>query len=239
MARKEKDQTEKAMRQLVRGIRHIPAIDLAPLSTARGLVLGSTLDGTILIDLASRALVRWRIDWGDGALPDLRSFDIVEAELSGDLARDDLAQPESVTVEGLPRRLGSFRGRRARQWLESLTTPGDGPLFGFRGPSAPYWEFRGERPSIALINPDQGPQLLYRPEDGSTWVRFGWTGDDVWLLCEDQHAIRAIEATRRTSLSGKDLAVALGFRPSYVLATLSTPLDGHCYKSCAGLLPRG
>jgi hypothetical protein len=61
----------------------------------------------------------------------------------------------------------------------------------------------------------------------------------VWLLCEDAHAIRTMEATRRPSLAGKDLAAALGFRPTYVLTTLSKPIDGHCYKSCTGLLPRG
>jgi len=80
---------------------------------------------------------------------------------------------------------------------------------------------------------------LRRHEDGSTWVRFGWFGDDVWLVCEDAYAVRTIEATRRTSLAGKDLATSLGFRPTYVLTTLSQPIDGHCYKSCTGLLPRG
>ncbi len=170
---------------------------------------------------------------------DLAAFDVVEGELAENIERDDLAQPEAVTLLDLPRRLGTYRGRRVRGWLEQLASPADGPLFGFRGPSAPYWEFRGERPSVALIAADRGPQLLRRPDDGSTWVRFGWFGDDVWLLCEDQHAIRTIEATRRTSLAGKDLATALGFRPMYVLTTLSQPLDGHCYKSCTGLLPRG
>jgi hypothetical protein len=48
-----------------------------------------------------------------------------------------------------------------------------------------------------------------------------------------------MEATRRSSLSGKELATTLGFRPTYVLTTLSQPIDGHCYKSCTGLLPRG
>ncbi len=48
-----------------------------------------------------------------------------------------------------------------------------------------------------------------------------------------------MEATRRTSLASKELATSLGFRPAYVLTTLSNPIDGHCYKSCTGLLPRG
>ena len=66
----------------------------------------------------------------------------------------------------------------------------------------------------------------------------GFELDDVWLLCEDPTSVRAIDATRRMSLAGKDLAIALGFKPAYVLASLSQPVDGHCYKTCTGLIPR-
>ncbi len=234
-----RDPAVRATRRLIAHMPQRDAVTLVGGSTVYGLVLGSTNESTTVIDLSSQALVRWRVPWPAGEETDLALFDVVEAVLAEDLERDDLAQPECLTLAELPRRLGTYRGRRVRVWLERLVTPADGPLFGFRGPSAPYWEFRGERPSVALVAPDRGPQLLRRPDDDSTWVRFGWFGDDIWLLCEDAHAIRTIESTRRTTLSGKELATALGFRPTYVLTTLSAPVDGHCYKSCTGLLPRG
>ena len=234
-----RDTVARATKRLVARMPQRASVDLAGGSTVYGLVLGSTNESTTIVDLASQAIVRWRVPWPVNFETDLAAFDVVEGQLAEDIERDDLAQPEAVTLADLPRRLGTYRGRRVRDWLERLASPADGPLFGFRGPSAPYWEFRGERPSVALIAADRGPQLLRRPDDGSTWVRFGWFGDDVWLLCEDAHAIRTIEATRRTFLAGKDLSTALGFRPTYVLTTLSRPLDGHCYKSCSGLLPRG
>lgn len=234
-----RDPTTRAIKRLVERTAQHPTVDLAPGSTMFALVLGSTNESTTVIDLASQAIVRWRVPWPEDVETDLAAFDVVEGLLADDLERTDLAQPEAVSLADLPRRLGTYRGRRVRHWLERVATPTDGPLLGFRGPSAPYWEFRGERPSVALIAADRGPQLLRRHDDGSTWVRFGWTGDDVWLVCEDAYAVRAMEATRRTSLAGKDLATALGFRPTYVLTTLSQPIDGHCYKSCTGLLPRG
>jgi hypothetical protein len=239
MALFNRDPTARASKRLVERTPQRPTVDLTPGSTMAGLVLGSTNETTTVVDLASQTIVRWRIPWPQGFETDLAAFDVVEGQLADEIERDDLAQPEAVTLADLPRRLGTYRGRRVRKWLEQLATPADGPLFGFRGPSAPYWEFRGERPSVALIAADRGPQLLRRHEDGSTWVRFGWFGDDVWLVCEDAYAVRTIEATRRTSLAGKDLATSLGFRPTYVLTTLSQPIDGHCYKSCTGLLPRG
>lgn len=234
-----RDPSTRAIRRLVSRTPQRGTVDVTPGSTMTGLVLGSTNETTTVVDLASQTLVRWRIPWPEELVTDLAAFDVVEGLLAEDVERTDLAQPEAVTLADLPRRLGGYRGRRVRRWLEQLATPPDGPIFGFRGPSAPYWEFRGERPSVALIAADRGPQLLRRHEDGSTWVRFGWFGDDVWLVCEDAYAIRTMEATRRTSLGGKDLATSLGFRPSYVLTTLSQPIDGHCYKSCTGLLPRG
>ncbi|MBW4077609.1 MAG: hypothetical protein HIU84_03680 [Acidobacteria bacterium] len=239
MALFSRDPAAKAIKRMVERMPQRSSVDLSPGSTVFGLVLGSTNETTTVVDLASQTIVRWRIPWPEDFVTDLAVFDVVEGQLAFDIERNDLAQPEAVTLAELPRRLGSYHGRRVRKWLEQLASPADGPLFGFRGPSAPYWEFRGERPSVALIAADRGPQLLRRSDDGSTWVRFGWFGDDVWLLCEDAHAIRTMEATRRTSLAGKDLATSLGFRPTYVLTTLSQPIDGHCYKSCTGLLPRG
>ena len=201
-----RDPAARAIKKLVERLPQRSSVDLTPGTTVFGLVLGSTNETTTVVDLASQTIVRWRIPWPTDFVTDLAVFDVVEGLLAQDIERNDLAQPEAVTLADLPRRLGTYRGRRVRGWLEMLASPADGPLFGFRGPSAPYWEFRGERPSVALIAADRGPQLLRRHDDGSTWVRFGWFGDDVWLLCEDAHAIRTMEATRRSSLAGKDLA---------------------------------
>jgi hypothetical protein len=203
------------------------------------LVLGCTLDDTIGIDLATGALVRLRVPWPPDHPPDLAAFDVVEATLADDPGANDLAQPEAATVASLPRQVGTLRGRAVRKMLARLQAPIDGPLLGFRGPSAPYWEFSGNRPSAALIVASRGPQLLHRPGEGTTWVRFGWERDDVWLSCEDSHASRALVAARRSQLAGKDMAIALGFKPHYLLTALSRPYDGHCYKTCVAILPRG
>jgi hypothetical protein len=204
----------------------------------RVLVLASTREDTTAVDLASGGLLRLRVPWPDEHEPDLSAFDVVEATLAADPERDDLAQPEALSVDGLPRHIGTLRGRRARRLLHRLVAPPDGPLFGFLGPAAPYWDFRGARPSAALVVPSRGPQLIRRA-DNSTWVRFGWARDDIWLPVVDRHAARALDAARRDRLSGKALATALGFRPQYLLASLTMPRDGHCYKVCTAVLPRG
>ena len=215
---------------------------MAPAHAARRglrlLVLACSLDDTTAIDLHSGAVVRLRVPWPEGHDPDLSPFDVVEAALADDPQRDDLAQPEAATVAGLPRQVGTLHGRHARRLLAALEAPPGGPLLGFPGLSAPYWDFRGLRPSVALLHPTRGPQLIRRP-DASTWVRFGWGRDEIWLPVTDAHAARALDAARQTRLAGKPLATALGFEPFYLLTSISAPRQGHCYKACSAVLPRG
>ncbi len=225
-------------RALVRGVTRRDRTAMIGGAKLRLVVLACTKEDTTAIDIASGALVRLRVPWPAGHEPDLAPFDVVEAVLADDPERDDLAQPEAVTPAGLPRHVGTLRGRRVRHMLQRLAAPPDGPLLGFPGPSAPYWEFRGLRPSVALVKAARDPQLLRRPADGSTWVRFGWERDDVWLPVEDRRALRALDASRADRLSGKALATALGFTPQYLVAAVSRPREGHCYKLCTALLPK-
>lgn len=234
-----KNPSTQATKDLLHRLPKRPRVETPPAGILFVLVLGCTREDTIGIDLASGGLVRLRVAWPAGEDPDLAAFDVVEATIDAHPDRDDLAQPEAVTVIGLPRQLGKLRGRQVRKMLATLQAPIDGPLLGFRGSSAPYWEFSGERPSVALIVATRGPQLFRRHDDGTTWVRFGWERDDVWLLCADAHATRSLVSARREQLAGKDMATALGFKPHYLLTALSRPYDGHCYKTCVAILPRG
>ena len=224
-------------RLLRRSARRKERVPTAGGSTLHLLVLSSTHEDTTVVDLATRTVMRVRVPWPEGHEPDIATFDVVEVTLADDPERDDLAQPEATTVADLPRHVGTLRGRHLRKLLRRLVASPDGPLLGFPGPSAPYWEFRGFRPSVALIEPTRRPQLIRRQADGSTWVRFGWDRDDVWLPVEDRSAARALDAARRERLSGKSLSTALGFEPQYLLVTVSPPRDGHCYKVCAAVLP--
>lgn len=224
---------------LRRSARRTERVPTAGGSTLHLLVLSSTLEDTTVVDLATRTVMRVRVPWPEGHEPDISTFDVVEVTLADDPERDDLARPEATTVADLPRHVGTLRGRHLRKLLRRLVASPDGPLLGFPGPSAPYWEFRGFRPSVAIIEPTRRPQLIRRQADGTTWVRFGWDRDDVWLPVEDRNAARALDAARRERLSGKSLATALGFEPQYLLVTVSPPRDGHCYKVCAAVLPRG
>ncbi len=202
------------------------------------MVLACTIEDTTAVDLESGAVVRLRIGWDEGRRPELKPFDVIDAVWADDPERDDLAQPEAVTVSGVPPALGTCKGRRARGVLRGVVIPAGKHLLGFPGTSAPYWEFRGMRPSVAVVVPSRGPVLFRRREDDTVWARFGWPRSDNWLPVEDPRAITALETARRDRLSGRDLDNALGFRPHFLVVALSRPRDGHCYKTVAALLPR-
>jgi hypothetical protein len=224
---------------LVRSISRRDRADTSGGSTLTLLVLACNEEDTAGIDLASGALIRARVPWPPGHRPDLAPFDVVEAVLADRPERDDLAQPEAVSAGGLPRHLGTLHGRQVRRLLHPLAAPIEEHVLGFPGTSAPYWEFRGFRPSLALLVPTKGPVLFRRAGDRSVWIRFGWGRSDNWLPVEDLGAIRALDAARRDRLQGKDLASALGFKPHYLVASLSRPRDGHCYKTIRAVVARG
>jgi len=225
-------------RDVVRAIKPSPRIEVRGGTALTLLVLACHPEDTTGIDLASGTLVRVRVDWPAGHGPDLAPFDVVESQLAEEPERDDLAQPEAVSSTGLPRHLGTLHGRRVRPLLHRLAAPVEDHVLGFTGASAPYWEFRGFRPSLALLVPTKGPVLFRRVADRSVWVRFGWGRSDNWLPVEDPRAERALDVARRDRLHGKDLAAALGFKPHYLVAAVTTPRDGHCYKVVRALLPR-
>lgn len=226
-------------RDLVRSISPRDRVAIDGGSSLTLLVLACNQEDTAGIDLASGALVRARVPWPTEHRPDLALFDVVEAVLADEPERDDLAQPEAVSARELPRHLGTLHGRRVRHLLHPLAAPMEEHVLGFPGTSAPYWEFRGFRPSLALLVPTKGPVLFRRAGDRSVWIRFGWGRSDNWLPVEDLGAIRALDVARRDRLQGKDLASALGFKPHYLVASVSRPRDGHCYKAIRALVPRG
>ncbi|MHB8440355.1 MAG: hypothetical protein ACYDD4_14525, partial [Acidimicrobiales bacterium] len=165
-------------------------------------------------------------------------FDIIDVQWAPDAERDDLAQPEAVTLAGAPAAVGTVSPRKARRVLKRLVSPPEQHLLGFPGSAWPYWEFHGMRPSVAVVAPSRGPLLFRRRGDESVWARFGWPRSDNWLPVEDRRAEAALWASGRDRLSGKELAGALGFRPQFLVVTLSRPRQGHCYKTVAALLPR-
>jgi hypothetical protein len=225
-------------RDIVRSVEPRHRVEVAGGTALTLLVLACTVEDTVGVDVASGALVRLRIPWPEERPPDLAPFDVVESRLADEPERDDLAQPEAVTAAGLPRHLGTLHGRKVRRLLGRLSAPVEENLLGFPGGSAPYWEFRGLRPSLALIVPTKGPLLFRRIADRSVWVRFGWGRNDNWVPVEDTRAGRTLDVAHRDRLSGKDLATALGFKPHYLLAAVSSPRDGYCTKTVRALLPR-
>ncbi|MFZ0664875.1 MAG: hypothetical protein WAM97_03910 [Acidimicrobiales bacterium] len=209
----------------------------APSRTRRYMVLAGGPDDIVGIDQTTGAWTRLRVMW-PADRPRLQPFELIEVELAEDPERDDMAHPEAVSVASMPEVVGKASKRSARRKLKALVAPTERNLLGFAGSAAPYWEFRGMRPSLALVCPALGPLLFRRQTDGTTWARFGWARSDNWLPVEDPKAIAALWATQRPKLTGKDLAGALGFRPRYLLVALSPPRDGHCYKTVLAMLPR-
>ncbi len=191
------------------------------------LVLAAGVDNCAGIDLVSGALVR---AWSpDPIKDDLRPYDVVGGTLDDtvDLLPDP-SQPEAVPLIEPPERVGRIIGRRAERYLRALVHPPGQPLLAIHGPAVPFWQRTANYPSIAVVEPE-GPAVI-RLRGGAMSCLLRWGGVPVELPCIDRRLGRALATAGRTRVdSGK------GER---LLVALTPPIDGHCHKVVAGLLPR-
>jgi hypothetical protein len=205
----------------------LPRRSNTPGSELELLVLAADIDHCAGIDLMSGALVR---AWSPAPLdPDLRPYDVVGGTLddSVDLLPDP-SQPEAVPLIEPPRHIGRIVGRRAERYLRALIHPPGQPLLAIHGPAVPFWQRTADYPSIAVVEPE-GPAVI-RLRDGGSSCLFRWRGVPIELPCVDRRLNGALALAGRTRLdSGK------GER---LLVALAPPVDGHCHKVVAGLIPR-
>lgn len=199
----------------------------------RMLVLATQPDGCVGIDLDSGAFVRAIYPTGSGE--QLEAFDVTSAPIGESLDPPDTVRPEAVALARAPERVGSLSVRRAERYLQALRHPAHGPLLGFAGVSVPYWTLVGDRPSLALVEPSEGPLILAGP--GGYECRFGWQGSVHQFPLGDRGLASELYRLRRRRSSPRELTRILGFRPGRLLVVVAGPHDGHCTKQVAALLP--
>jgi hypothetical protein len=199
----------------------------------RMLVLAPQRDGCVGIDLDSGAFVRAIYDPHDGE--PLEAFDVTSAPIGAPLDPPDTVRPEAVALDAPPERIGSLRGRRAERYLQALRHPPHGPLLGFPGVTVPYWTLSGDRPSLGLVEPSDGPLVLAGP--GGYECRFGWQGSIHQFPLGDTRLATELYRLRRRRSSPRELTRILGYRPDRLLLVVAGPTDGHCTKQVAALLP--
>lgn len=196
------------------------------------LVLALAGGELIGVDLASGAFVRAHDPGG----PPLRPLDVVHAELA---EGDALWSPHAPEWVDLTRRpvepVGRVPLKRAERWLRPLVSRRGDHLLGFPGPSTPFWTLRGDRPSLAVVEPRD--TLHIRPTPSGYRCTFAWQGKPHDLPLFDGRLLALLEHGGAWRSAGEALAHTLGYRPRRVLVALSAPYQGHCYKVAAGLLP--
>lgn len=204
-------------------------------------VLSAGPEGCIGIDADSGALVRASMPglWTEPVAP----YDVVSATMA-DPAEVvfDPAQPEAVLLDGPPEVVGRLPGRRVERLLRLLRHPRHGQLLGWAGPAILYWTLEGDHPSAAVLDLATEPIVLARaPAPGrpdAPRCRFSWAGRTMELPITDRRLTAALRRNELPILTGSALAAATGGRPRYLLVALTPPVNGHCYKVVAGILPR-
>ncbi len=177
------------------------------------LVLSVSPLGLAAVDLGSGGVVRTGPDLLDGLA--LHPYDVVSARLAAGPVPLDLTQPEAVSLTDVSRPLRRLTPSRAEQWLHPLLHPEWAHLLGFAGPSVPFWQLDGSRPSVAVV---EARAAVGIGDDGLLRCRFLWR-----TLVHDL----PVAAGRGTPVPRQAARLVLGLTP---------PVEGHCYKVVTGLL---
>lgn len=177
------------------------------------LVLSVSALGLAAVDLASGAVVR--TDRAPLHGLDLHPYDVVTASVAADPEPLDPTQPEAVSLAEPPTLVRRLAPRRADRWLRPILHPDRTHLLGFAGPSIPFWELDGSRPSVAVV---AAPAKTVRDADGLLRCRF------LWLSLVHDLPVAVSRSTSLPSEAGK------------VVVGLTAPIEGHCYKVVTGLL---
>lgn len=177
------------------------------------LVLSLSTMGLAAVDLASGAVVRTgAAQLGD---LDLHPYDVISARLADDPEPLDPTQPEAVSLAEPPTPVRRLAPRRADRWLRPILHPERSHLLGFAGPSIPFWELDGRRPSVALLD---APAKVALGDDGLLRCRF------LWLSLVHELPVAAVRGTSFPNGATR------------VVVALTPPVEGHCYKVVTGVL---
>lgn len=198
------------------------------------LVLAAGPSGMAAVDIATGALVR--ASWSGRADATLDPYNVVVAALAPfDQDAAVTYAPESVALAEAPVRIGSMRSRSADRLVRRVVHPPLQPLFGFAGPAAPFWTLSGDRPSLAVIEPEAGP-TIERARDGMR-CRFRWRRLDHVLPLDDRVVGASLLHPTARRVRARTLGRMLGWQPRRLIVALTPPLGGQCYKVVAGILP--
>jgi hypothetical protein len=190
------------------------------------------------VDLASGAFVRCHQP-ADPSGATLAPFDVGRGRISErdhSVAAVAHEQPESVVLDAPLERVGALRVRRAERYLRPLLHPRNRPILGLPAPAAPFWTLGGDRPSVALVEPERPPVVVLSERGMRCW--FPWQGRLLDLPLDERRLLGRLEWTTGSRLAGPYLTHLLGYTPARVVVALSHPVEGHCYKVAAGFLPR-
>lgn len=179
------------------------------------------------IDLTSGTLVR---SWSKEPCEErIHPYDIVEVTLDDDPdAVPDPAEPEALGLAGPPRPVSRMTGRRCERLLRPLIHPRGRPLLGITASAVPFWERRGDHPSIALVDPE-GPVTLWR-QGRYLACRFWWQGHERELPCLDRNLAGLMDRAGR--------ALMVAGKGDRLVVALTPPIDGRCHKVVEAVLPR-
>ena len=197
------------------------AVEALQLAQTELLVLASGADVLAAVDLSTGGLVRADLP------PDaqIRPYDVAATAL-GPVDNPDPAHPDAVALTQPLELVGQIHGRKAERYVRPLLHPLDEPLLGLVSGAVPYWTLCGDRPSVAVVDPGAPIEVVRHKR--RLFCFFPWRDNLIDLPLLDRRVGLAMAQRGQQTMRMR----------RRVVGARTPPLDGHCSKVVAGLLPR-
>lgn len=196
-------------------------------------VLGGGAEGLACLDTSSGALVRAYLAPG-AALPERWApspFDLLAGRIAADVW-DDPMLPDAVVLDWLAPTGGRLHGRRVRRRLDRLAPPAALVPWASGG-VVPYWQMRGDRPSLALVPVSA---VAVADTERGVMCRFTSPAGQACLAAADA-ALAGVARSGAGWLAGSGLRRALGFSPRWLAVGWDRPRDGRCRTVVVAAVP--
>ncbi len=154
--------------------------------------------------------------------------------------RDTLAdpsRPELVGFERIEPNSSKISKSKIGQTLEELDTSANSALLGSLGPSVPYGQLDGNRPSTTIVDIRKKFAIGIDPKSSRISVTYPLGSVIMTTPIRDPRVVACFPRECPIMDRSKEIAEVLGFSPAFLVIALAKVYKGYCKKVAVTALP--
>ena len=149
----------------------------------------------------------------------------------------DPSRPELIAFERIEPSSSKPSKSKIIHTLEELDVSGANALLGSLGPSVPYSQLDGNRPSTTIVDVRKKFALGIDPKSGRITATYPLGSIVINTPIRDPRVVACFPRDIELIDRSKEIAEILGYSPAFLLVALARVYKGYCKKVAVAALP--